>query len=196
MATTEAAPLDGRRLRRTQNREAVLDALLSLFEEGEYAPSTNEVAERAGISPRSLFRYFDDVDDLHRAVVERELAAVRHLLELPVTPNAPTEEKVRAVVETRLRLHEISAPAARAARLAAHRSPVVAGQIRDARTLLREQVVTLFEHDLPVSRRAVLPAIDALLSFETHDLMRVAHGMSRAETAASLTVSITRLLAA
>ena len=95
-----------------------------------------------------------------------------------------------------MQLHEISAPAARAARLAAHRSPVVAAQIRDARKLLHDQVVTLFSHDLPPKRHEVLPAIDALLSFEAHDLMRVAHGMSRADTAASLIASLNALLAA
>ena len=194
MPTTEA-PLDGRRVRRAQNREAVLDALLSLFEEGAYAPSTNEVAERAGISPRSLFRYFDDVDDLHRAVVERELAAVGHLLELPISPDAPTADKVRALVEARLQLHEISAPAARAARLAAHRSPVVAAQIRDARSLLHDQIGALFARELGGKRRVVLPAVDALLSFETHDLMRVAHGMSRQQTVDTLVASINALVA-
>jgi AcrR family transcriptional regulator len=194
MPTTEAAPVDGRRLRRTQNREAVLDALVALFEEGEYAPSTNEVAERAGISPRSLFRYFDDVGDLHRAVIERELDAVGHLLELPIAADASTEHKILALVEARLRLHEISAPAARAARLAAHRSPVVAAQIRDARSLFCNQIATLFARELRTNRHA-LAAIDALLSFETHELMRVAHGMSRAETSASLYASLTALLA-
>src|SRR5205814_1543558 len=116
----EGVELDGRRMRRTLNREAVLDALMALFEEGHYAPSTNEIAERAGISPRSLFRYFDDVDDLNRAVVERELAAARPLLDAPIGPDAPTEDKIDAVVAARLRLHEATAPAARAARLASH----------------------------------------------------------------------------
>ena len=51
---------DGRRLRRALNREAVVDALLSLYDEGNLRPGTDRIAERAGISPRSLFRYFDD----------------------------------------------------------------------------------------------------------------------------------------
>ena len=66
-ATGVDAEVDGRRLRRDQNREAVLDALVALFHEGIYQPSTNDIAERAGISPRSVFRYFEDVDDLNRA---------------------------------------------------------------------------------------------------------------------------------
>ena len=76
--------VDGRRLRREQNREAVIDALVALFEEGSYTPSSNEIAERAGISPRSLFRYFDDVDDLNRTAVERHINTHRALFDVAV----------------------------------------------------------------------------------------------------------------
>ena len=48
---------DGRRVRREQNREAVLDAVVELFHEGSYQPTTDEIAIRAGLSPRSQFRY-------------------------------------------------------------------------------------------------------------------------------------------
>ena len=57
---------DGRRLRRDRNRTAVVDALLDLYGESNLRPSTAEIAERAGLSHRSLFRYFDDFEDLCR----------------------------------------------------------------------------------------------------------------------------------
>ena len=90
--------VDGRRLDREQNREAVLDALVQLFHEGAYQPNANEIAELAGLSPRSLFRYFDDVDDLNRAAIERQLAAARPLLDLGVGPDAPTRAKIDHLV--------------------------------------------------------------------------------------------------
>ncbi|MBV8463124.1 MAG: helix-turn-helix transcriptional regulator, partial [Acidimicrobiales bacterium] len=62
---------DGRRRRRLTNRGTVVDALLDLYREGNLRPSTDEIAERAGLSPRSLFRYFEDVDDLAGAAVNR-----------------------------------------------------------------------------------------------------------------------------
>src|SRR4051794_15362530 len=126
--------VDGRRLRREVNRDAVLDALAELFHEGVYQPSSNEIAERAGISPRSLFRYFEDVDDLNRAAIERQLEAARPLLDVGVAPDAPTAEKIERLVEARALLFETIGPAARAARVGAHRHPVVAAQLRDARS--------------------------------------------------------------
>lgn len=122
-----AAEVDGRRLRRQQNREAVLEALASMFSEGDYTPSSADIAERAGLSPRSLFRYFDDVDDLNRAAIERQQATALPLVDPGVGPLEPTADKIRAVAEARVRLFEAIAPLARAVRVVAHRHPLVRG---------------------------------------------------------------------
>ena len=92
----ESVETDGRRLRRERNRLAVVDALLDLYREGNLRPGTDEIATRAGLSPRSLFRYFDDVDDLTGAAVARQLARARDLLPIAATPGAPFAERVTA----------------------------------------------------------------------------------------------------
>ena len=46
--------VDGRHLRRERNREAVVEALLEFYREGNLQPSATEVAERAGSSARSV----------------------------------------------------------------------------------------------------------------------------------------------
>ena len=196
MSTNDIADeVDGRRLRREQNRDAALDALVELFREGVYQPSTNEIAERAGLSPRSLFRYFDDVEDLNRAAIERQLADARPLLDVGVGPEAPTATKISHVVEARMRLFEATAPAARAARISAHRRDVIAAQVHDARSYLRGQLARLFAPELAGERAALLPAIDALCSFETHELLRHDQRLSATKTAASLSAALTVLLA-
>jgi len=192
--TDTSQEVDGRRLRREQNREAVLDALAELFSEGVYQPRANEIAERAGISPRSLFRYFDDIDDLNRATIERHLAAARPQLDIGIGPDASTKAKVECVVEARMRLFETIAPAARAARGYALRHPVVAAQVRDSRFQLRDQVHRLFAPELEGDRAELLPALDALCSFETCELVRFDQGLSRAEAVSALVKALTALL--
>jgi AcrR family transcriptional regulator len=189
--------VDGRRLRRTNNREAVLDALGALFTEGNYEPSTAEIADRAGLSLRSLFRYFDDVDDLYRAAIERALDAARPLLDVGVGPDAVTATKVHHVVAARMRLYDRIEPAARAARVCAHRHDVVAAQIAESRSFLRHQLARLFAPELRGSAGAArLAAADALLSFESYQLLRHAQRLSRPKTAAVLTDALGALLGA
>ena len=180
---------DGRRVRREQNREAVLDAVVELFHEGSYQPTTDEIAIRAGLSPRSLFRYFDDVDDLSRAVIERELLTSRPLLELDVDAGASLDDRIRALVGARVRLFEAIAPTARAARLAALRNPVIAGRLRERRALLRAQV-----RDVLDPPPTTLPALDALCSFETYELLRHDQRLSKAKATESLVEAVRSLV--
>jgi AcrR family transcriptional regulator len=57
--------IDGRRQHKPQTRQALIDAALSLFGARGYdATSTEEIAERAGVSPRTFFRYFDTKDQV------------------------------------------------------------------------------------------------------------------------------------
>jgi AcrR family transcriptional regulator len=186
--------VDGRRQRRAGNRDAVLHALVELFGEGRYQPSTVEIAERAGISPRSLFRYFDDQDDLVRAAVDQSLAEARPLFDVDIDPGAPTDEKVDAIVASRLRLFEAIAPAARAARISAHRHEVLASQVRDSRAHLRAQLRRTFKPELSNGGAERFPALDALCSFETYELLRIDQRMSARRTADALATAISALL--
>ena len=186
------AEVDGRHLRREQNREAVLDAMVELFEEGNLTPTTGEVATRAGLSPRSLFRYFEDIDDLNRAAIDRQLHDARPLLDPDVAVDAPMTERIAVLVATRVRLWETIAPAARAARALAHKRPIVEAQLHDGRRYMRHQLKHLF----PDAPPEVLPAVDALFSFESYELLRYERLMSKSATADALTTGLTALLGA
>ncbi|NQX89998.1 MAG: TetR family transcriptional regulator [Halioglobus sp.] len=56
---------DGRRLRSERSRRAIIDAMLSLVEEGELIPTAQEVSKRAGVGIRSVFRHFSDMESLY-----------------------------------------------------------------------------------------------------------------------------------
>lgn len=163
--------------------------MVELFHGGSYQPTTDEIARRAGISPRSLFRYFDDVEDLSRAVIDRELVATQPLLELAVPDGAPLDDRIRALVAARVRLFEVVAPTARAARLAAARNPVIARRLRERRALLRAQVRRLL--DPP---DGALPALDALCSFETYELLRHDQRLSKARATEALVSALQALV--
>jgi len=60
---SESAP-DGRRLRSERSRQAIIDAMLNLVEEGILVPTAQQVSERAGVGIRSVFRHFNDMESL------------------------------------------------------------------------------------------------------------------------------------
>jgi AcrR family transcriptional regulator len=55
---------DGRRRRSERSRQAIIDAMLKLVEEGILIPTAQQVSERAGVGIRSVFRHFSDMESL------------------------------------------------------------------------------------------------------------------------------------
>ena len=64
--------MDGRIARGARARAAIVDALLALIEAGELRPSAARIAERAGVSLRSVFQHFKDVESLFAAMADRQ----------------------------------------------------------------------------------------------------------------------------
>lgn len=170
MPDAATAPVDGRNARRDRNRELVLDAALELFNEGQLEPNALDVAERSGVSERSVFRYFEDRDALLRAAISRHLERTLPLYELPSMGKGPLEDRIERFVSHRLALYRALAPTARVANLRAASNDVIREQLDASRQRLHDQLKSMFEPEwraLPAARRrTVMAAADALLQFE------------------------------
>lgn len=196
---TAAATADGRTQRRERNRAAVVDALLELYREGQLEPSTDLIAARAGVSPRSLFRYFDDVGDLVEVAVAHQQERLVPLFAVTVDPAGAFDDRLEGFVSARLDLYEGMGHVARVARALANSQPRVAAELTRIRRFLREQLATAFATELgalPPDRRArALAAADVLASWEAVDLLRRDQELDRAGAAAVLRAGLRAVLA-
>ncbi|MFM8312531.1 MAG: TetR/AcrR family transcriptional regulator [Ilumatobacteraceae bacterium] len=196
------AESDGRHQRRARNRDSVVAALLGLYREGNLDPSADEIAERSGVSARSVFRYFDDVDDLARAALDKALADVAPLIPIAAEPGDPTATKIRALLDERERLWESHANVLLASRVRAPFQPALAENIAASRLLFRQQVRTLFAPEAAALRDAVgakaaeaaITAVHLLCTFENWHILRVDHGLTTRAARATITTSIDALL--
>jgi len=191
-------PTDGRSAIRDRNRDAVIDAVLDLFGEGDLAPGPEQVAERAGLSVRSVYRYFDDHDGLARAAIERQHERLAPLLVLPAIGEGDLADRVDRLVASRLDLQAAAGPVLRATRLRATFDPVVRDQFETDRVQLREQAARQFAPELgamaPERARARLAAVDALCSFESVEHYLVHRGIAPGDAAALLGDALHALL--
>jgi AcrR family transcriptional regulator len=188
---TQAATTDGRQLRRQRNREAVVEALLDLYSQGNLRPSAEEIAIRSGLSPRSLFRYFDDVDDLIREAIDRQIERAIPLVPIDATPDAPVTTKVAALVDQRFRLFGAVGNAAAVARLRSPFQPLLAASLAQNRAFLRSQMQRLFAPELeamgPEVAAMSLAAADVLASFESRHLLCHDQGLDLDQAKAVMT---------
>lgn len=174
--------VDGRRAGRDRNRLAVVDALLDLYAEGNMRPGADEVAKRAGLSRRSVFRYFDDLDDLDRTAIARQQERVRHLWDIKGLGEGSLQDRIAAMAAMRCALFETVGPAARVSRMRAPIHPVIAHELGESRKLFIRQIERQFGPELERLeldvRKRLVAELDVACSFEAFDLMRMAHGMT------------------
>ena len=191
---------DGRRQRRERNREAVVQAALELVREGELAPGAEAVAARAGLSARSVFRYFDDLDDLCRAAIAHQLALVGPILGRELPHEGSLTDRVTAVVAQRASLFETMGPIGTFARLRAPFQPLIAEQLATGRRLLRDRLRATLAPELAElaaeDADTLVAAADVMCSFEAFRLLRDDHDRSTEGVVTVMIAGVRGLLAA
>ncbi len=176
MAIHDDPPIsDGRIARSARTRRAIVDALRALHHEGDLRPTAPRVAERAGVSVRTVWQHFDDLETLFLEASRRDAEiAVRYLV--PIDPAAPLADRLHALVSQRAAMYEVVAPTWRAARL---QEPFSA-QIRKYRDRLvavgKAQVEEIFAAELdrmsPDERRTLSAALLVATSWSVWEALR------------------------
>lgn len=166
----DAENVDGRTLRRTRNRTAVIVALMELIREGNLDPSTADIADRAGVSDRSIFRYFDDLDDLVRTAIAHALSEAEVVGAIEDFGHGTFQERVARFVEARIRLFRHMDGAMRVARGRSHTIPSIDGEFTAIMEYTRGLVRRQFGPELAEwqdPERADI--VDAVVVFATYD---------------------------
>jgi AcrR family transcriptional regulator len=183
-AALEQEQFDGRNLRREQSRERAVDAVLDLIEGGIAWPTAQQIAERSGISIRTVFRLTEDVESLLASAVRRQAERVAPLY-ITLATEGSTATRIRALVRNRAKIFETIAPVRRVGEQLALRSPHVAQGLDWHHRLLRAQVAKLFEPELSslrgVAAHDALNAADVVAGWETWEQLRRLKGLSESE---------------
>ena len=189
--------VDGRTARRERNRVAVLDAMIELFAEGHIPPTAPEAAERSGVSLRSVYRYFDDHDQLVSAAVIHHAQRIERLFWLDRVGEGPLGERIGRLVDHRLTLYEAVAPVARVA-FQIDETTIVGEQVRRRQRALGEQAIAMFTPEMllldDLERFELGCAIDAATRYHTIDFYRRELSLSRERTRSVMAGSLRRLV--
>jgi TetR/AcrR family transcriptional regulator of autoinduction and epiphytic fitness len=196
---TAAQKIDGRTARARRTREAIVDAVLGLLDAGDLRPSVEDIAARAGVSPRSIFQHFGDRETLLRAVGMRQTERVSQIVEhLPDT--GPFDERLEAFVEQRARVLEFITPVRRSALLNEPFSEGSHAGLQAFRAFKRAEAERVFAPELdglPAGEREeVVRALGAATDWNTWEALRAHQGLSVADARAVMRRTIGALLRA
>lgn len=189
---------DGRSRRRDRNREAVIHAMLELIRGGDYNPATADIAELAGVSHRSVFRYFDDLGDLVREAIHIEFERAIELGAIDDLGAGPLPHRVDALIAIRIKVYDGMFEVCRVARLKSEQLPDLDTALSEVTGLARRQVVRQFGRELSCMdddrRDHVVDTIVALTDFAAYDLLRRWLGRDDERIAATWHDALTALL--
>ena len=198
MSSIPASAVDGRSLRRERNRQDIVDALLGLIQNGETEISAALIASKAGLSERSIFRYFDDVNDLYRSVCDLAFSKEIEFALIDDAGVGSLDTKIENFVNQRVRIYTMNEKIAPAARSFAFKNPIIKNQLVVGRKLLRTQIIKHFARELSMfdkqQQQVAVAIIDSLTTFEYYDMMRSDQKMSVQTIKSVLTESIRKAL--
>jgi AcrR family transcriptional regulator len=166
--------------------------MLDLTREGSIAPSADQVALRAGVGLRSVFRHFSDMASLYgemHDVIEAELrgAAARPFR------GATWRERLLELIERRSAAFEIIAPFRRAADIRRRGS----SKLQADHARLAEALRVILVRETPEALRedaARFEALDLLLSYEAWSRLRDDQGLSPRAARAALAAAVGALI--
>ena len=147
----------------------------SLHQEGDLRPTAARVAERAGVSLRTVWQHFVDLESLLVEAGRRDFEIASACV-TPIDPNQPLPARLQQLVEQRSALFDAIAPVWRAGRLQEPFSP----QIQRNRDRLievgRAQLTRVFDQELdalPAARRqTTLNALEVATSWAAWESLR------------------------
>ena len=161
---------DGRKLRSEDSKRRIVSAMLELVREGRIAPTAEEVASRAQVGLRTVFRRFKDMESLYaemaRAIDDR-LARISDEL---VSQN-DWRADLNQMIDRRLRAYEIIMPYRVAAEALKFQSTILLTQHMKFVREERQRLLGLMPKIL-LSDAILTEGLEAALSFDMWNQLR------------------------
>lgn len=183
---------DGRRIRAQANRGRIVRAVVDLVGRNQFEPTAEAIAAEAGVSLRTVFRHFEEMENLYLEVAavifERALPAI----DAPFPQGLDARGTALAMLDRRIALFEMVAPYTRALDIFRHRSTALAESHRRVGDLSRSVLLSRLSPECRADQELV-ELLDLLLGLESWSRLRDAQGLSVAEAREVLARAITAL---
>ncbi|GEP54813.1 TetR/AcrR family transcriptional regulator [Reyranella soli] len=188
---------DGRRLRSERTKQSIMEAYIELLRERPEIPTAAQIAARAGISTRSVFERFVDLQGLSLATVDHAFA-MGEAQAVARNIDGDRQTRVRSHVETRAQTCEHWLPVWRVVIANLGRLDALRERVRFIRQVIVKRMELMYRPELEglpaQERRDLLIALEALVDFESWGRMRESHGLSFDEACSVWMRMIDRLL--
>jgi AcrR family transcriptional regulator len=156
--------VDGRTARREESRQRIIDVMIQTILEGKAEPTAEQVGKLAGVTRRTVFRHFDDMESLYREIIHTIHAQV-DALHVEYDTDKNWRQEFEQLILRRASRFEQFMPLAIATQALRHRSTVIEEDAQQWSRRLRQVVEKIVPDEL-VADPIAFAAIEAMLSWD------------------------------
>lgn len=172
---------DGRAERTRRSKDTIVEALLSLYKDGNFVPTAQEVADRSGMGIRTVFRHFNEMESLF-------IAGDTLLHKLYDDKTAPIldgslEQRCQQLVDLRAKNCARICPYIMAAQAQAWKYKILKSNYRKLCAVFKKRML-IFIPELNNQPQAVIDSVELILSFESWQRLRHIQKLSQKESKA------------
>jgi AcrR family transcriptional regulator len=183
---------DGRHERASKSRNQIIQAALDLVREGNPTPNAGQVAERAQLGLRSVFRHFKDMESLFHGMLEEVQELVWPIVARPVTGDS-FAERLDCLIEIRYAVFERVNPYQDSVDHYIITSPLFKKRREMEAQFLRMQLEGVLS-DIPKIDPNTVEAIDLLLCYVAWRRMRNIQGLTTPQIKTIVAESVMKLI--
>ena len=161
---------DGRKLRSEDSKRRIVSAMLELVRDGKIAPTAEEVAKRAQVGLRTVFRRFRDMESLYAEMAGAIDERIASIID-DYTRQDDWRINLNRMVERRLQVYEIVMPYRVAAEALKFQSTILLTQHMKFVREERQRLLALMPESL-LSDSVLMEGLEAALSFDMWNQLR------------------------
>jgi len=184
---------DGRRQRSDRSRRRIIEALFDLIGEGDMSPSAVNVAARAKVGLRTVFRHFEDMDSIYDEMTAELTEAIMPKIKAPFEA-ITWRERLMESVEKRADIYETVFPMKVCMSLRRFQSDFIKEQYERDVALMRSTLKSILPKEI-ASQRTLFAALETTLAFTTWRRLRQDQNLSVQNAKEALRLILTGLVA-
>ena len=194
MSTVQPAKADGRLERTAATRRKILGATRELILGGVADPTAQNIANKAGVTTRTLFRHFADMQALHRSFIDDIDASASSVMDEPFPDGAPDQwqQLLTVIIDRRARVYESLLPLYISAIWSKHRAGDSQASQRRGITRRRRRLKDVLPESI-ANDTLLFEALDGILSIEYWVSLRRDQGLSAARAKSVVTTAVAKL---
>jgi len=160
---------DGRRRRGDRTRQRLFEAAGELMRERDEMPTVAQIAQHAGVVPRTLYQHFPDSAALYGATFDHFLTEANASLP-DLSPSGSLGDRIHGFVQRRAQICEARLPLWRVGLRFARHDTTYRTRIENAVDALRIRMRILYEPEFaPLSPENQSLLIDAITTITDHE---------------------------